>query len=293
MFRKTLLTTFLATNLIFANHVAKAQDNLATTRLCTGLINLNYDWAGHEIQKQAKGRLNIVLINSKGSLENLEKLGKECDVAIVQSDATYAIANSSSIEFGPPLYKELWHLICNTDANISRITELNKNTKLLLGANGGGAEVTWLSFVKADPNRYGVVPHDPIGGLRAAGIVQQGGNAACMAVVTGLNAPGIKEISESATQSNNMRLIPSNDSDILKIKDSKGHFVYMNEEIPSGTYRGLQPRSIMGSSVNTVGVNAMIVVSSDYLDKHDGDYEKFLSAVKSAVPGIKAHVEAQ
>jgi len=280
---------------VFSFGISAAQADtkpLPVIRLCTGLQGLNYFWTGQEIAKQAKNILDIKVIPTKGSLENLAKLASnDCDVAIVQSDALNAVDKVSNVEVGPALYKEYWHLICNTDANISRITGLNKDTKILLGANGGGAEVTWTSLVKSDPKRYSVVPHDPIGGLRAAGIVQQGSQAACMAVVTGLNSAGIKEINEIAKQSNNMRLIASNDGDILNVKDPKGHLVYTNDSIPSGTYAGgLQPSSLFGSSVDTVSVNALIVSNSDFIDANEGVYTQFLRAVNNAVPGIKEHM---
>jgi TRAP-type uncharacterized transport system substrate-binding protein len=293
MFKYPLLVSLAGTALI-GIQPARA-DDIPTIRFCTGLKGLNYnDVVGAEIQKQGKGRINVELVPSKGSLDNLSKIGKDCDVAVIQSDATAAVGNAGNIEFGPPLYKEYLHLICNTDSGITRITGLNKSTKILLGANGGGAEVTWTAFTKADTDRYGPVPHDPIGGLRAAGIVQQGQAASCMMVITGLNSKGINEINESAKLSGNIHLIPADDGDVLKIKDAKGHYVYADASIPSGTYTsGLQPKSILGSSVKTVSVTAMIVANGDYLDAHDGDYALFLRAVNAALPGIKSIVEPQ
>lgn len=292
MFKKMLLASIATSTFLITTHVAMAQRELPTIRACSGLKGLNYYWVIDEIAKQSKGVLKIINNASKGSLENIDRLvSGECDVAIIQSDSLTVADKAGNVEVGPPLYNEFWHLICNTDSGITRITQLNQNTKILIGEPGNGAEVTWTSFVKADPKRYEIVPHDPIGGMRAAGIVQQGRNASCMAVVTGLNAEGINAINESAKQTNNLRLIPSNDSDILKIKDPKGHYVYIEEIIPSGIYSGgLQPKSIMGSSVKTVAVTAVIAASTDYLDKHNGDYEKFLAAVRNAIPNIKAHV---
>ncbi len=296
MLKRILLAGIAASAFVSISNMASAQSNLPTVRVCTGLKGLNYYYVGGEFAKQAKGQMNIQIVTSKGSLDNLAKLSSnECDVAIVQSDALSAVDKLGSVEVGQPLYKEYWHLICNTDSGISRITGLNAKTPILLGDPGSGAELTWMNFVKADPKRYGIVPHEPIAGMRAAGIVQQGDKASCMAVVTGLNAQGIKDINEGAKQSKNLRLISSDDSDMLRIKDPKGHYVYTDETIPGNTYAGgLQPSRFLGSSgIKTVAVTAIIVADSDFIDKHEDDYQKFLHYVANALPGIKAHVEPQ
>lgn len=294
MSRKPLAIIVGISALMLSTNIASAQKPaLPTIKLCTGQEGLNYNFAGTEIRKQAKDILNINLIPSTGSLKNLEGIENgTCDVAIVQSDALNIYSNISGFELGPVLYKEYWHLICNEAANINRITDLTAKNKILIGPNGSGTAVTWESFVKADPARYEVVQHEPIGGLRAAAIVQEGSNAQCMALVTGLNSNAIKEINENAKQKGNLRLVPSNDRDILKTKDGRGRKVYSDVEIPSGTYSGgLQPRSLFGSSVNTVAVNAVIVASSKYIDEHEPDYNKFLRAVNAAIPSIKGRVE--
>jgi hypothetical protein len=269
----------------------RSSRDISTVKMCTGLKGLNYYWVGEQIQAQAKNQVNIVLVTSKGSLENIDRLNSgECDVALIQSDTTIAANNAGGIEVGEPLYKEYWHLICNTDANVDRVTKLNQKTPILLGDNGSGVETTWTAFVKADPDRYGKVPHEPKGGQRAAGLVKKGDEAACMAVVTGLNSEGIQTVNNIAKTSDNMRLIPSDDGDILKLKDSKGRLVYTRETIPSKTYDGLQ-KGWFSSAVNTIGVQAVIAANKDFLDKDQAAYSKFLDAVHKALPTIKAKLE--
>ena len=278
---------------VIANPVQAQRRDLPTVRMCTGLKGLNYYWVGEQIKNQAKNLINLELLTSKGSLDNIDKLNaNECDVALIQSDATIAANNAGGIEVGEPLYTEYFHLICNTGANVDRVTGLNQKTKILLGDPGSGAETTWASFVKADPDRYGKVPHDPKGGQRAAGLVKNGDDAACMAVVTGLKSQGINDINEVAKTSDNMRLIPSDDSDILRIKDAKGRNVYTKVTIPGGTYSGLQ-HGWFSTAVNTIGVQAMIAANTEFLDKNSPAYNQFLRAMHNALPTIRAKLQPE
>lgn len=59
----------------------------ATFKLCTGSEGLNYFKAGH-ILKSKTNSMNVEVISTKGSLDNLDKVtAGECDGAFVQSDA--------------------------------------------------------------------------------------------------------------------------------------------------------------------------------------------------------------
>jgi uncharacterized protein len=272
-----------------------------TVKLCTGGRDGNYEFSGIQIAQQAKGALNVAVVNTQGSLENLAKLEKgECDAAIVQNDAygVYRKQNSQSglnIEKSRSLYPEYLHFICNSQANISKITQLTKNHTILVGPLGGGTSTTWESFKIADPKRYEPIPTLPIGGLRAVNIVQEGSEASCMLFVTGLRSGQINEANQVALNSKGrLVLIAADDSDLPKVKDPKGAFIYTKATIPGGTYPGgLQPSSFLGSSVDTITVDAVLVTNTAFIDANEQSYNILLRAVNNAIPAIKNKVEVK
>jgi TRAP-type uncharacterized transport system substrate-binding protein len=278
---------------------ARAQDDLPHVNLCTGIKDGNYDFVGIQIAMQAKDVLHGKLINTAGSIENLQKLDKgECDAAIVQSDAfnLYLKQNAHSslnLERGRVLYPEYVHFICNTNAGLSKITGLKKDQTVLIGPNGGGSAVTWESFKLADPARYGSIPTLPIGGTRAAGKVQEGSDAACMFMVIGLKAPGISEINDLARNSGDrLRLINAQDSDMPGVKDPKGRIMYQEASIPGGTYPDLQ-HGMFSTAVSTITVDSIFVANSNWVDANAAGYEKLLKAVNAAMPAINNRVLPQ
>jgi TRAP-type uncharacterized transport system substrate-binding protein len=275
---------------------ARAQDDLPHVNLCTGVKDGNYDFAGIQIALQAKGVLHGKLINTAGSMENLEKLDKgDCDAAIVQADAfnLYLKQNSHSslnLERGRVLYPEYVHFICNTAAGLSKITGLKKDQTVLIGPAGSGSAVTWESFKLADPARYGPIPTQPIGGTRAAGKVQDGSDAACMFMVIGLKAAGINDINDLARNSGDrLRLVNAQDSDMPGVKDPKGRTMYHEASIPGGTYPDLQ-HGLFSTAVPTITVESIFVANSNWVDSNPVGYEKLLKAVNSAMPAINNRV---
>jgi TRAP-type uncharacterized transport system substrate-binding protein len=279
--------------------VLAQEEGVPRVNICTGLKDGNYDFVGIQIALQAKGSLHGKLINTSGSMENLDKLDKgECDAAIVQSDAynLYLKRNSHSaltLERGRVLYPEYVHLICNTAANLSKITGLKKDQVVLIGPPGGGSAVTWESFKLADPARYGSIPTQPIGGTRAAGKVQDGTDAACMFDVIGLKAPGINSIDDLAKSSNDrLRLINAQDSDMPSIKDPKGHPMYEEAAIPGSTYPNLQ-HGFFSTSVPTITVESIFVANSNWVDANADGYDRLLRAVNMAMPAINNRVGAR
>jgi TRAP-type uncharacterized transport system substrate-binding protein len=84
--------------------------------------------------------------------------------------------------------------------------------------------------------------------------------------------------------------VATDDSDVRALKDGKDR-VYKEAAIPSGMYRGLQPKSLFGSSVGTLSVRAMIVANADWIEANQAAFETFLQAVNRAMPAIRHKVE--
>lgn len=267
-------------------------------RFCTGPEGGNYDFSGIQVKRQAQGLIPVDLVNTKGSMDNLDRIAAgTCDAAIVQSDAhgVYLKQHPGSVlnvERGRSLYPEYMHLVCNKEAGLSKITGLKKGMTILVGPNGGGSATSWDSFRMADPKRYGEVGTLPIGGKRGLGMVEDGKDASCMLYVAGLAATSMNEADDFAEKSGHLALVPTDDSDVAALKDSKGRAVYEKTSIPSGTYpRAFQTRSLAGSSVGAIAASAIIVSNVSFIEANDGPYDKFLTAINRALPAILEHVQ--
>ncbi len=279
--------------------IAQGRPPVPEIKLCTGPEGGNYDFAGIQFKRQGQGVVNVRLpsAGTKGSMDNLELLASgACDVAIVQSDA-YGVymkqhqGASLNLERGRVLYPEYVHLICNTRAGLSKITGLKKGMVILTGPNGGGSSVTWESFKLADPARYGEIATLPIGGKRGLGLVDEGKDATCLIYVAGLASQIMQEADDFAEKSGHLALVPTDDSDLPGVKDPKGRPVYENQAIPSGTYpRAFQTRSLMGSGIGAVTVQAIVVANVPFIEANEKTYDHFLAAVNKAMPAILEHV---
>lgn len=291
---KGLLYAGVALIALSLTPIAQAQTKV---RFCTGPEGGNYDFSGIQVKRQAQGAINVELVNTKGSMDNLDRIATgTCDAAIVQSDAhgVYLKQHPGSVlnvERGRSLYPEYAHLVCNKEAGLSKITGLKKGMTILVGPNGGGAAVSWDSFRMADPKRYGEVGTLPIGGKRGLGMVEDGKDATCLLYVAGLGASSMNDADDFAEKSGHLVLVATNDSDVAALKDAKGRPVYQDTTIPSGTYpRAFQTRSIGGSSVGAIAASAIVVSNMTFIDNNDAAYDKFLTAVNRALPAILEHV---
>jgi hypothetical protein len=56
---------------------------------------------------------------------------------------------------------------------------------------------------------------------------------------------------------------------------------------------GLQSSSMMGSSVDTITVDAVFVTSTAFIDTNEQSYNVLLGAVNNAIPAIKNKVEVK
>jgi TRAP transporter TAXI family solute receptor len=292
-------TAALAAILMSTTPLLAPLASAGTIRLCTGAPNGNYDFVGISIAKQAEGSaLNVVLVPSKGSLDNLAKLDAgKCDAAIAQNDAfgVYEQDNPHStlnIERATDLYPEYVHLLCNPQSGVHRVQNLTAKDVLITGPNGGGTAVTWQSFATARPKKYGAVQTAPIGSMmRALAKVQDGTDAQCMMAVSGLKSPAMEEADAmSAETPGSLRLVPADATDLLSIMDARGKPLYAEARIPARIYpKGLLP----DGGVNTLTVESLVVANSTYADNNDDDYTAFLTDVEHALPTIRQRTERQ
>jgi TRAP transporter TAXI family solute receptor len=263
-------------------------------RLCTGPDGGNYQLAAQEVTKWLRDRLDVRLVETKGSVENLDRLGaKECDVAPVQDDAfrVYKVKYARSagdLERAGPLYREYAHLVCNRASGVSRVTDLmSKSHGVAIGPNGSGSSVTWDSWVLAD-KRYAEAPTFPLAGQRALEKVRLGTEVQCMIFTAALNSSFVRGFVNAAGAE--VHLVRANDGDFDNAKDEKGKPIYQYVDIPGGTYPKIQDGAF-SSSVRTVAVQAVWVARTEWIEANERPYNWFLEAKTRAEPAIRKIVD--
>lgn len=276
--------------LMSATAFAQTPQNI---RFCSGPSGGNYEFSALEIAKNynSSGKGKIDVINTRGSIENLDKLrDNQCDIAIVQNDAlrvyNKSSRNAQKVERLGKLYNEYVHFICNRKSNITRITQLSPAITVAIGPQGSGSSVTWESFKQSDEKLYGPIPTVPFGGLKAVEKTAEGTEAQCMIFTSALRSSYVVNDID-AIHGKNLVLADADDSDFDNAKDAN-QSIYSREEIPSDTYKGLQKgRGTFGGlgSVSTVAVSAIIVTSADF-SENEQLYSTFIRSKNAAQPAI-------
>ena len=272
---------------IFAIQDLSAEE--VNLRLCTASPTGNYHVFGEEVKRQVmRSRIKVGLIESEGSMDNLEKIAaNECDAGIVQIDAylDYQDAHRDArldIQRPHHLYNEFIHLVCNEKSGIGSIQDLKDQPdahKVLIGTSRSGGAITWDSLTLRNLS-YSRIRTENIGGDEALQKLQKG-EASCLMFVSGLRSKYSKNINESESM---LRLVAVNDRD-LATREFLGEPIYTFNDIPADTYSNLQAPK--GKNVETLTVRAIFIVSSAWAKVNPSIYELLISGVERAIPTIK------
>lgn len=262
-----------------------------TVRLCSGAEGKNYEFAAKQIQDRAKGSLNVQVIQTDGSWDNLERLSRgECDAAIVQEDAVMQYQRGKNQKFDPleELYPEVLHLVCGKNSGIYKLKDLRNNkAHIALGAGNSGPWSTWQNIVNADP-AYKDNVTETAGGLRAASRVAQN-LAQCFLEVSGQRSPSMLEIDQQFGR--DTHLVEVQDSDLQGIKGMTGMPLYTNSEIQEGTYPNWTPQRIFSNTgVYSVSVMSKFIVDPDRVSNNAQN--TLIRAIGQAKPAINERVLA-
>ncbi|MYD44680.1 MAG: hypothetical protein F4W90_12440 [Gammaproteobacteria bacterium] len=281
-------------DMVMAVDVVKA---LAPTfRLCTARVEGNYHRFGEILQQVSGDNVLIEIVNTAGSMQNLEYLEEDkCDGAYVQRNAfgIYAERNPSGgydFERVATPAVEFAHMICNRDSDVDEVGDL-PGKSLLIDAVGSGTEVTWADFVTMDDN-YNTVETQTIGGSSALNRVATG-EADCMMYVASLNT---QLLQRANTLGDDVVLVPVNDWDFNNKEyghgklfkghqDPSGQDVYVFLDIPDDQYPKIQD-GIFFSDVETLSVPVDMVANLAWRDENAEAYEQLLGAVLDAQPVI-------
>lgn len=250
-------------------------------RFATASKTGNYNYFGKIIKNKAKD-INVELINTSGSLENLGLLlSGKADAAMIQSDALLLFEKhypkSKLITEQTVIYPEAVQMIANRDSGIKSVKDIDPDKHVLyIGPKGSGTSMTWESFCKLD-SRYKKIQTFKASYEQALKRVQENPNAVMM-FVSGLNSEFLKKADSVASSGSGLRLVTVDDWDFNDASDPNGNDIYKFIEIPSGVYPSLQKGWIGGNDVETIAVKAVMVLNSNWIDKNGAENLNSLSS---------------
>lgn len=266
---------------LFSAVPTMAQTHMPTINICTGSETGRYYQTAREIGAELKGAVDVNVITSNGSLDNLRQLDDgTCDAAIVQSDAygIYTGTNPVSklnIERVAPLYNEFAQLVCNKEAGIHSVRDLLSGDRaIMIGPQGSGTRVTWDTWVKQNPD-YAKVRTDRDAGTRAITKAVDGTEAQCFLFISGLGAGSMLQANELAAGA--LTLVSVDDGSFDDVIDPKGKRVYEFSDIPANTYPNLQNSGWFGSnqSIKSLAIGAVLIVNTSWVDANGRAYDDF------------------
>ncbi len=270
------------------NVLAGKKAEEALLRLATGKPGGWYDKLGSLLKKDAKN-LDIQLTNTSGSIENLKLLAEgKVDMAMIQSDVLAMMQPGKKlISEQSELYPEYAQLIANRKSGIKSVKDINpKKHIIFVGPKESGTALTWQAITEQSawyrriPVKYG----DYSEGLAE---VERNPNVV-MLFVGGLGSDFLKKAEQAAEKSRNLRLVQFDDRRFASLRDAHGNRIYKLMEIPSSVYPELQRGWIFSGSVDTLAVQAVLVLRSDWVQKFGPEAMDELSiAVNKMKPEIR------
>lgn len=266
-----------------------------TIRLCTGAEGGVYHTAGKEIARMSSASLKIVVVESEGTLDNLDRMlnlpaddENACDAMIGQPDGPVYLNRTSparvkDIRQIASLHREYLHVLCNKESGVDDLGDLESDPfkyKLAIGEQGSGAWLIWQNLTAEDTD-YAEVPVSSEGGIVALSSVSAG-DTTCMLIPAGLKNGTVTEADSNFGDT--VQLVGANDRDFDDALDIKGKALYEYAKIPGSAY----PTSFnYWSDVSTISWLAGVYVNKDRFPDQKA-LASFIQVVSRAATGIKA-----
>lgn len=264
-----------------------------TINLCTGGEGGVYYKAGLLIQENMKhsNDVNINVVKTRGSWDNMHRLSEgECHAAISQPDA-YMLwnarngADAMSLFRVSELHKEYVHGFCRKDTEIEDIgdMQLEDGRSIMVGRQGSGSWVTWNYWAESDDDFDRVAQMNIGGRLGLARLANGGENAPdCYIYIVGLGSSNVQMMDQ--TYADRVNLVSVYDNDFDDIDDSTGSQLYVEDEIPAGTYKNFQ--SGWFTAVDTYSMRAAVYLNEQAFDGTYSAIDEFIGAVEQTRPRI-------
>lgn len=268
-----------------------ADKELVKFSIATGEAKGIYCKGGNLLKEAAKETINVVNINTAGTMENIKLLDQgKVDGFIGQKDSidSYASVNPTLVkelrENWITLYKEPVQLIANRKSGIKSITDLDSKHTVYVGKEGSGSESTWIRFMLANPDykKVNTKNADQADALKA---VIKDPNAV-MFFVSGLNSAFTKAV-DAIAATEGLRFVKINDRAITKSESTTGEELFSYAKIPAKTFPNLQKRWFFKRSTKTVATESVFVVSPKWIEKNGKEaLDDLVSAVIDVQPKI-------
>jgi TRAP transporter TAXI family solute receptor len=273
---------------------ALAKAGKPALRLGTGRPGGWYDKYGQLLKKEASG-IDVELKATSGSMENLRLLANgELDMAIIQSDVlAFMQPGKKLLTEQATLYPEYAQLIANRKSGISSVKDIDPMKHVVyIGPQGSGTALTWQALGEQIP-WYRKIPVKYSSYEEALAAVEKNPKA-LMLFVGGLNSDFLKKAEQDAAKSGALRLVELNDKRFVDKKDVHGNTIYKMAAIPSDIYPNLQKGWIFSGSVDTLAVQAVLVLRTDWAQKYGPEAMDALSkAISQSRPVIGRMVNAK
>jgi TRAP-type uncharacterized transport system substrate-binding protein len=227
-------------------------------RICTAQSGNNYHRYGMRLAELLKDQAEVVVIDTRGSWENLEMIDanpRRCDAIIAQDDAHalhhYERPNSNlTVDRTATLYPEYAHLLCHRSIKANRLADLDPETHaIIVNEYGSGSFITWKLFqrLNADYKRFKTIEKNIDEGiLRALDPAQP----ACLFFVSGLGGRTLATADQ--TFGDQLKLIAIDDPKLTRKVGRPSRQIYQLSSITANTYKRLTSTALTTPSVGAV-----------------------------------------
>jgi uncharacterized protein len=184
-------------------------------RLATGGASGFYHQAGQRYRSiLARDGINVVLVETEGSLDNLRRLTTErdrVDIAFVQGGLTTDLDTSGLVALAGTFYEPVWVLVRN-GVRATRLTDL-KNQRIAIGSAGSGTQSLARQLLAANGVGDGAARFVEFGTTAALTAMEKNEIDAAFIVIAAPSQPMIDIVARGTA-----RLLPFNQADAYQMK---------------------------------------------------------------------------
>ncbi|MGC6418781.1 MAG: TAXI family TRAP transporter solute-binding subunit [Bradymonadia bacterium] len=225
-------------------------------RICTAQPGNNYHRYGVALAARLKAEVDVTLVETKGSWENLEMMDsnpRRCDAIIAQDDA-HALHQFEKPDSGltvdrtATIYPEFAHLLCHRKVSGNNLSELDPSKHpIIVNQYGSGSYITWRLFRRMNPHykQFEMIEKNLDEGILR---LLNGEKPACLFFVSGLGGETLATADQ--TFGDQIKLLGIADPKLTRRVGRDKRQIYRLSSIASDTYKNLNHTQV---TVPTVG----------------------------------------
>ncbi len=263
---------------------ATAKEELARARICTAKAGNNYHQFGLKLKERLKGLVDVEVLATLGSWENLELIDdnpRRCDAIIAQEDAytLYRFEKTKSdltMDRTATLFHEYAHLVCGRGVKANSLAELDpESTEIVVNKYGSGSYITWRLFRRLNPEhkKYKILEKNVDEAMLR---ILDMGRPACFFYVSGIGGNTLGEA--NSVFGDQLKLISVHDPKQERPVGSEKRQIYRSAQLPAARYPKLAPKG-----VKTHSVSAVFFTSPEWKARHPKASQKLSSALLSLI----------